>query len=78
MMMHGVMILYEVPLLYYQVTTNSAVNRTLACVINNWNSFSKCLWTNKVIHIFCMLNEVLIWFKIKINDNFFNLLGIDL
>ena len=29
------MTLYEVSLLHYQMTTNSAVNRNLACVINN-------------------------------------------
>ena len=34
-MMYGVMTLYEVPLLHYQMTTNSAVNRNLTCVINN-------------------------------------------
>ena len=34
-MMYGVMTLYKVSLLYYQKTTNSAVNRNLASVINN-------------------------------------------
>ena len=33
--MYGVMILYEVSLLNYQKTRNSAVNRNLASVINN-------------------------------------------
>ena len=39
-MMYGVLTLLL--LLYYQKTTNSAVNRSLASVINNWNDFSKC------------------------------------
>ena len=34
-MMYEVMTLYKVPLLYNQKTTNSAVNRNLASVINN-------------------------------------------
>ena len=33
--MYGVMTLYEVSLLNYQKTRNSAVNRNLASVINN-------------------------------------------
>ena len=33
--MYGVTTLYEVSLLYYQKTTDSAVNRNLASVINN-------------------------------------------
>ena len=37
-MMYGVLTL--LPLLSYQKTTNSAVNKSLACVINNWNDFS--------------------------------------
>ena len=36
-MMHGVLTL--LPLLYYQKTTNTGVNRSLASVINNWNDF---------------------------------------
>ena len=43
---------------------NSAVNRNLACIINNWNN-SYYLWTNKVIYDFCMIIELLIWFKKK-------------
>ena len=65
---------YEVSLNYYQVKTNSAVNRNLAIinyVIINWNNSSKYLWTNKVIHIFYMISELLIWFKIKTTDNSF-------
>ena len=37
-MMYGVMTLYEVSLLSYQKTTNSA------SVINNWNDSSKCFY----------------------------------
>ena len=43
-MMYGVMTLYEMSVLYYQKTANSAVNRNLASVINNWNDFSKCFY----------------------------------
>ena len=43
-MIYGVITLYEVSLLYYQKTTNSAVNRNLASVINNWNDSSKCFY----------------------------------
>ena len=41
--MNGMMTLYEVPLLYYQMITNGAVNRNLANVVNNSNNSSKCL-----------------------------------
>ena len=41
-MMYGVLTL--LPLLYYQKTTNSAVNINLASVINNWNDSSKCFY----------------------------------
>ena len=34
-MMYRVMALYEVTLFHYQMTTNSAVNRNVACVINS-------------------------------------------
>ena len=34
-------------MMYYQMTTNSAVSRDLGPVTNNWNNFSKYLWTNK-------------------------------
>ena len=50
-MMYGVMTLYGVSLLHYQMT-NSAVNKNLACVINDWNNSSYCLWTNKAIYNF--------------------------
>ena len=52
---------YKESLLHSQMTTNSAVNRYLAFVINN-----------KVRYSFCMINELLIGFKIKITDNFYN------
>ena len=44
--------LYEVPLLYYQKTTNRAVNRNLASVINNWNDSSKCFYELVKSYIF--------------------------
>ena len=34
-MMYGAMTIYEKSLLHYQMTTNSAINRNLARVINN-------------------------------------------
>ena len=49
-MMYGV--LTFLPLLYYQKTTNSAVNRNVAGVINNWNNFSKCV---------CIEYDLLTW-----------------
>ena len=36
------MTLYEVSLLYYQMTTNIVVNRNLASVIRNWKNYSEC------------------------------------
>ena len=63
---------YEVSLLHYQVATNSAVNRDQVCVINNLNNSSYYLLTNNVIYNFCKINELSIWFKIKITDNCFN------
>ena len=56
-MMYGLMALYQVPLVYYQIATNSAVHGNPAHVTNNWNNFSKCLWTSKVIYhvlFFCI------------------------
>ena len=53
---------------------NNAVNRNLVCVINNQNN-SYYSWTNKAIYNSCMINELLIWFKIKITDNCFNYVG---
>ena len=67
----------EVPLLLYQMLTNSVVNRYRPFAINNWNNFYY-LWTNficKVIRNFCMINELLIWFKIRIIDNCFDFIG---
>ena len=58
-MMYGVMALYEVSLLYYQKTTNSAVNRNLASVINNWNDSSNCFSELvKSYTYFCMVNMI--------------------
>ena len=74
-MMYGVITLYEMSLLYHQMTKNSAVIRILASVINNWNKVSKYLWTIKVIYIFSWPNKLLIWFEIKISDNCFNFIG---
>ena len=51
-MMYGVMTLYEMSLLYYQNITNSAVNRNLASVINNWNDSSKCFYELVKSYIF--------------------------
>ena len=62
-MMYGVMTLYQLSLLYYQMTTTSAVNRNLASVINNWNDSSKCFYELIKLHIFLL--ELLISFKIK-------------
>ena len=43
-MLYGVLTLYKVSLLSYQKTTNSAVNRNLASVINNGNDSSICFY----------------------------------
>ena len=51
-MMYEVMTLYEASLFHYHMTTNSAVDRNLAYVINTWNNSSYCVWTNKVIYKF--------------------------
>ena len=51
-MMYGVMTLYEAPLLYYQKTTNRAVNRNLAKGINNWNDSSICFYELVKSYIF--------------------------
>ena len=40
--MYGVLTILLLP--YYQKTTNRAVNRNLASVINNWNDFPKCFY----------------------------------
>ena len=59
-MMYGVLTL--LPLLYYQKTTNSAVNRSLASVINNWNNFSKCFYevVKSYTHC-CIQHDLLTW-----------------
>ena len=41
-MVYGVLTL--LPLLYYQKKIDSAVNRNLASVTNNWNDFTKCFY----------------------------------
>ena len=56
------MTLYEVSLLYYRKTTNSAVNRNLASVINNWNDSSKCFY--ELVESYIFLHDqydLLIW-----------------
>ena len=65
---------YDVSLLHYQLSKNSAVNRNLACVINNWK-IPNIYELIKSYVIFCMINELLIWFKKKITDNCFNFIG---
>ena len=55
--MYGVMTLDEVSLLCYQMTTNNAINKNIASVINSWSNSSKCLWTNKVIYIYMFLHD---------------------
>ena len=70
-MMSGVMRLYEVSLLYYQMT-NIAVNRNLASVINNWNNSSKSFYELIVIYIFASkewFNKV--WYIKTCQWNFF-------
>ena len=59
-MMYGVLTL--LPLLYHQNTTNSAVNRNLASVINNWNDFSKCFYELvKSYKNCCIQYDLLTW-----------------
>ena len=53
------MTLYKVSLLYYQKTTNSAVNRNLTSVINNLNDSSKSFYEPvKSYTYFCMINMI--------------------
>ena len=59
-MMYGVLTLLS--LLYYQKTTNSAVNRSLASVINNWNDFSKCFYELVKSYTHCCIQyDLLTW-----------------
>ena len=59
-MMYGVLIL--LPLVYYWKTTNSAVNRSLASVINNWNDFSKCFYELVKSYTHCCIQyDLLTW-----------------
>ena len=59
-MMYGVLTL--LPLLYYQKTTNSAVYRSLASVINSWNDFSKCFYEPVKSYTHCCIQyDLLTW-----------------
>ena len=64
-----------VPLLCYQMTINGAFYRNRSNIINNWNNYSAFFWTNKVIYILIWQSKLLIWFKRKITDNYFNFIG---
>ena len=58
-MIYGVMTLHEMSLLNCQKTTNSAVYRNLASVINNWNDSSNCFYeVVKSYTYFCMVNKI--------------------
>ena len=63
-------------MMYYQMAKNSAVNRNLTHVINNWYSSSACLWTrqNHISKSIFLYDQwaISIWFKIKITINCFN------
>ena len=59
-MMYRVLTL--LPLLYYQKTTNGAVNRRLASVLNNWNDFSKCFYELVKSYTNCCIQyDLLTW-----------------
>ena len=61
-MIYGVLAL--LPLLYHQKTTNSAVNRSLAIVINNWliNDFSECSYEIVKSYTHCCIQyDLLAW-----------------
>ena len=75
-MMEEVLTLYKVSLLYYQMTTNSAVNRNLTSIIKNWNNCSECCHglIKSCIFLYDQLT-LLIWLKIKLTDNSFNFIG---
>ena len=49
---------WSVIALLYQMTTNSAVNKNLTSVINNWNHSSKNLYTNKVIKAIFLHDQI--------------------
>ena len=64
-MMYGVLTL--LPLLYYyQKTTNSAVNRSLASVINNWDDFSKSFYELVKSYTNCCIQYYLLTWVIKV------------
>ena len=59
-MMYWVLTL--LPLLYYQKTTNSGVNRSLASVINNWNDFYKYFYELVKLYTHCCIQyDLLTW-----------------
>ena len=59
-MMYGVLTL--LPLLYYQKTTNSAINRSLASVNNNWNDLSKPFYELVKSYTHCCIQyDLLTW-----------------
>ena len=61
------MTLQELPLLYYQITTNnSTCNRNLASVLNNQNDCSrKFSGASKAVHIFSQSIKVINMIKDK-------------
>ena len=66
-MMYGVLTILLLP--YYQKTTNRAVNRSLASVINNWNDFSKCFYELVKSYKHCCIQyDLLTWAINMIED----------
>ena len=66
--------------MYYQMTKDSAVNKNLTHVINNWHRSSKYLWTkqNHISNSNFLHDELainMLWSKIKITNNCFNFPG---
>ena len=58
-MMHGVLTL--LPLLYYQKTTNSVVNRSLASVVTEMVSLNNVCELVKSYTICCIQYDLLTW-----------------
>ena len=73
-MMYGVLTL--LPLLYFQKTTNIAVNISLASVINNWNDFSKYFYELVKSYAQCCIQYELL--TLKLLATVLILLGVDL
>ena len=73
-MIYGVLSLW--PLLYCQKTTNSAVNESLASVINNWNDFSKYFYELVKSYAQCCIQYELL--TLKLLATVLILLGVDL